>query len=152
MQKAKECDNNVLIDIEDNSYVDNTIMFYKKMKLNFDNVGLCLQAYLYRTKDDIMEMMDIDPCIRLVKGAYNEPDTVAFKYKAEVDDNFFKLSKYKDFLLDLYKKHPEFILPKSKRKEATYSSIYKFDKDNVEELRLKSISLINKIKEILTNN
>ena len=94
LQKAKECDNNVFIDIEDNSYVDNTIMFYKKMKLNFDNVGLCLQAYLYRTKDDIMEMMDIDPCIRLVKGAYNEPDTVAFKYKAEVDDNFFKLSKY----------------------------------------------------------
>ena len=93
-QKAKECDNNVFIDIEDNSYVDNTIMFYKKMKLNYDNVGLCLQAYLYRTKDDIKEMMDINPCIRLVKGAYNEPVTVAFKHKAEVDDNFFNLSKY----------------------------------------------------------
>jgi len=93
-QKAKECDNNVFIDIEDNSYVDNTIMFYKKMKLNYDNVGLCLQAYLYRTMDDIKKMMDIDPCIRLVKGAYNEPEIVAFKHKAEVDDNFFKLSKY----------------------------------------------------------
>lgn len=93
-QKAKECNNNVFIDIEDNSYVDNTIKFYKKMKLNYDNVGLCLQAYLYRTKDDIKAMMDINPCIRLVKGAYNEPDTVAFKHKAEVDDNFFKISKY----------------------------------------------------------
>ena len=72
------------------------------MKLNYDNIGLCLQAYLYRTLDDIKEMIDINPCIRLVKGAYKEPDTVAFKHKAEVDDNFFKLSKY--FLEQIEKK------------------------------------------------
>ncbi len=100
LQKAKECDNNVFIDIEDNSYVDNTIMFYKKMKLNYDNVGLCLQAYLYRTMDDIKDMLHIKPWIRLVKGAYKEPPKVAFPSKKEVDNNFLEISK---FLLKLTK-------------------------------------------------
>ena len=92
--KAKECNNNVFIDIEDSTYVDKTIEFYKKIKENYDNVGLCLQAYLHRTIDDLKSMIDINPWIRLVKGAYNEPDTIAFKEKRKVDENFFSLSKY----------------------------------------------------------
>lgn len=93
-QKAKDCHNNVFIDIEDSSYVDKTIDFYKQIKKEYDNVGLCLQAYLYRTLNDIKDMISINPWIRLVKGAYKEPDTVAFKKKSKVDENFFELSKY----------------------------------------------------------
>ncbi len=93
-QKAKECNNNVFIDIEDSSYVDKTIDFYKRIKEEYDNVGLCLQSYLYRTMDDIKAMIDINPWIRLVKGAYNEPDTIAFKKKKDADENFFTISKY----------------------------------------------------------
>jgi len=91
--KAKNYNNAVFIDIEDSSYVDKTIEFYRKIKSEFDNVGLCLQAYLYRTQNDIEKMMDINPWIRLVKGAYNEPVSVAFKEKNKVDENFFELSK-----------------------------------------------------------
>ena len=78
-RKAKECNNNVWMDMEDSTYVDKTIEFYKKMKEEYDNVGLCLQAYLFRTMDDIKNLIDIKPCIRLVKGAYSEPDTIVFK-------------------------------------------------------------------------
>jgi len=91
--KANNYNNAVFIDIEDSSYVDKTIDFYRKIKSEFDNVGLCLQAYLYRTQNDIEKMMDINPWIRLVKGAYNEPPNIAFKEKNKVDENFFELSK-----------------------------------------------------------
>ncbi len=93
-QKAKEYRNNVFIDIEDSSYVDRTIDFYKNVKEEFDNVGLCLQAYLYRTIDDINNMIHIKPWIRLVKGAYKEPPDIAFPSKKEVDNNFLEISKF----------------------------------------------------------
>jgi proline dehydrogenase len=94
IQKAKEYNNNIFIDIEDSSYVDKTIGFYKDIKIDYDNVGLCLQSYLYRTMDDIKDMIEINPWIRLVKGAYNEPDTIAFKKKKDADENYFTISKY----------------------------------------------------------
>ena len=93
-QKAKQLKINVFLDIEDSSFVDKTIDFYKDIKNDYDNVGLCLQSYLYRTLDDIKAMIDINPWIRLVKGAYNEPDTVAFRKKKDVDENYFTISKY----------------------------------------------------------
>ncbi|HSW54584.1 MAG TPA: proline dehydrogenase family protein [Ignavibacteriaceae bacterium] len=92
--KAKQLSNNVFIDIEDSSYADKTINFYKKVKEKHNNVGLCLQAYLYRTIDDIKSLKDINPCIRLVKGAYKEPSTVAFPKISKVNENFLSLSKY----------------------------------------------------------
>jgi len=94
VQRAKEHSNNVFIDIEDSSYVDKTIQFYTQVKENFNNVGLCLQSYLYRTMDDVKKMIDFNPWIRLVKGAYNEPENISFRKKKNVDENFFELSKY----------------------------------------------------------
>lgn len=91
--KAKQLNNNVFIDIEDSSYVDKTIHFYKKVKECYNNVGLCLQAYLFRTMDDIGSLININPWIRLVKGAYKEPPSVAFQKINQVDDNYLKLSK-----------------------------------------------------------
>lgn len=92
--KAKNLNNNVFIDMEDSSYVNKTIEFYTKIKENYDNVGLCLQAYLYRTMQDIKDMIKIEPWIRLVKGAYKEPDSVAFKKMKDVNNNFIMISSY----------------------------------------------------------
>ena len=93
-EKANKFNNNVFIDIEDSSYVDKTIKFYRKIKEKNSNVGLCLQAYLYRTMDDIKNMIGINPWIRLVKGAYKESSTVAFPKILQVNENFLSLSKY----------------------------------------------------------
>lgn len=92
--KASSLNNNVFIDIEDSSYVDKTITFYKIIKQNYNNVGLCLQAYLYRTMADLEGMMDINPWIRLVKGAYKEPSSVAFRKLGKVNANYLKLSEF----------------------------------------------------------
>ena len=92
-EKASALNNTVFIDIEDSSYVDKTINFYKKIKEKHNNVGICLQAYLYRTMDDIRNLLDINPSIRLVKGAYKEPATVAFKKLSQVNDNYLGLSR-----------------------------------------------------------
>ncbi|NWG27073.1 MAG: proline dehydrogenase family protein [Ignavibacteriaceae bacterium] len=92
--KAKQLNNNIFIDIEDSSYVDKTIEFYRKIKEKYNNVGLCLQAYLYRTMDDIKSLVDINPWIRLVKGAYKESATVAFKNISQVNANYLLLSEF----------------------------------------------------------
>ena len=69
-----------------------TIDFYKAVKDKCDNVGICLQAYLYRTENDIHELFRISPSIRLVKGAYKETDDIAFPEKYKVDENYFLLA------------------------------------------------------------
>ncbi len=92
-EKAKKFKSFIFIDIEDSSYVTKTIEFYKIVKEKYDNVGLCLQAYLYRTEKDLEELLINNSIIRLVKGAYNEPETVAFKRKRAVDKNYFLLAK-----------------------------------------------------------
>ena len=91
--KAKELNNVVWIDMEYSRYVDKTIEFYIKVKKELDNVGLCVQSYLYRTKDDLEKLFDVEPFIRLVKGAYNEPKEIAFERKEDNDENYFMLSK-----------------------------------------------------------
>ena len=93
-EKAGNLNNSVFIDIEDSSYVDKTIDFYKKIKEYHNNVGLCLQAYLYRTMGDLKSLANINPSIRLVKGAYKEPSTVAFPRISQVDENYLYLSNY----------------------------------------------------------
>lgn len=92
--KAEQLNNNVFIDIEDSSYVDKTIEFYRKIKEEHNNVGLCLQAYLYRTMDDLKSLSAINPWIRLVKGAYKEPASVAFKKLSQVNKNYLELSRF----------------------------------------------------------
>lgn len=91
--KAKEHNNFVWIDMEQNSYVDRTIEFYSKLRKDYDNIGLCMQAYLYRTQSDIEKLSELSPHIRLVKGAYKEPENIAFPKKSDVDENYFKLIK-----------------------------------------------------------
>ncbi|MBA4406796.1 proline dehydrogenase [bacterium] len=83
----------VWIDMEGSAYTEKTIFFYKKLKEEFDNVGLCLQAYLYRTEKDLEDLLSIGANIRLVKGAYKEASYIAFNLKKDVDENYLHLSK-----------------------------------------------------------
>ena len=92
-KKAHEQKNVVWIDMEGSAYTDPTIDFFRRIKADYENVGLCLQAYLYRTDSDISDLLELTPHIRLVKGAYKEPPAIAFKRKKDVDENFFVLAK-----------------------------------------------------------
>lgn len=82
----------VWIDMEDSNYVDATLDIYRRARDDFPNVGVCIQAYLYRTEKDLESLMTISPNIRLVKGAYREPPDRAFPRKQDVDENYFKLA------------------------------------------------------------
>jgi len=66
------------VDMEASNYVDATVNLYRRALRAHPNVGVCLQAYLHRTKDDLAKLLPLRPSIRLVKGAYNEPPEIAF--------------------------------------------------------------------------
>ena len=86
-------DSIVWVDMEASSYVGATLDLYRRALTAHSNVGVCLQAYLHRTKDDLEKLLPLRPSIRLVKGAYNEPPEVAFARKQDVDENYFELGK-----------------------------------------------------------
>jgi proline dehydrogenase len=81
------------IDMESSAYVDRTLEIYRTVKAEFDNVGVALQAYLLRTPKDFEALLPLKPIIRLVKGAYLEPKTVALPSKREVDSAYHALVK-----------------------------------------------------------
>lgn len=83
----------VWVDMEASNYADITLELYRRALKSYPNVGICLQAYLYRTKKDLAELLPLRPSIRLVKGAYKEPASIAFPKKADVDESYFALAK-----------------------------------------------------------
>ena len=90
---AERPERTVWIDMEASNYVDATLGIYRRVLRMFPNVGICLQAYLYRTEKDIEELLRMRPAVRLVKGAYLEPPNVAIPQKSKVDENYFALAK-----------------------------------------------------------
>ena len=86
-------DSVVWLDMEASNYVDATLDLYRRTLELFPNVGVCLQAYLFRTKDDLSKLLTLRPSIRLVKGAYDESTEIAFPRKQDVDANYFALAK-----------------------------------------------------------
>lgn len=86
--------NFIRIDMEDSPLVDVTLRIYRRLReAGHDNVGTVLQSYLYRTQDDLTSLLDLKPNLRLVKGAYLEPPTVAYPRKADVDANYIRLAE-----------------------------------------------------------
>ena len=90
--KAAEGGRTFWIDMEGSSYAEGTISFYERLKATHSNTGLCLQSYLRRTAADIQRLMPLDPRIRLVKGAYAEPESIAYQSRHDVDTNFVALA------------------------------------------------------------
>lgn len=93
VEEAAELGNFVRIDMEGSEYVDWTLAVFHALYDDHKNVGIVLQAYLYRTQSDLERVLEMGARVRLVKGAYLEPPTVAFASKAEVDANFIRLAK-----------------------------------------------------------
>jgi proline dehydrogenase len=93
VEEAKRFDNFVRIDMEDSSKTAATIEIFNRLRREFDNVGIVIQAYLRRSEEDIKELLAGRSRIRLCKGAYKEPSSVAFPDKADVDANYVKLMK-----------------------------------------------------------
>jgi proline dehydrogenase len=82
----------VWVDMESSEYVDATLDIFRSVREDHQNIGLCLQSYLHRTKADLEGLLPLHPAIRLVKGAYQEPASVAFAKKRDVDQNFIRLT------------------------------------------------------------
>ncbi|MFL5637916.1 MAG: proline dehydrogenase family protein [Gemmatimonadaceae bacterium] len=91
-KKAQETRSALWLDMEDSSYVDRTLEIYAAVKRNHRSTGIALQAYLHRTPADLARLMSLQPVIRLVKGAYDEPKTVAFKKKSDTDRAYYELA------------------------------------------------------------
>jgi proline dehydrogenase len=91
--RAHDTGNYLWIDMEQSGYVDVTLDLTRRLRQEFPRVGVCLQAYLYRTREDLVDLMGRGIGIRLVKGAYNEPEAVAFPKKSDVDANYLALAQ-----------------------------------------------------------
>ena len=93
VETALRRNNFVRIDMEDSPKTDATLQVFRRLRSEFENVGIVIQSYLYRSEKDIEELLKIGAKIRLCKGAYKEPPSVAFPNKADVDANYIKLTK-----------------------------------------------------------
>src|SRR5207253_10111395 len=79
------------IDMEASPYAEPTLALYRRVRARTAHVGVCVQAYLRRTADDVEALVAQGAAVRLVKGAYAEPATIAFPDKHDVDRNFLAL-------------------------------------------------------------
>jgi proline dehydrogenase len=86
VEHAAELGGFIRIDMEQSAFVDATLRMYRRLREEgLDAVGTVLQAYLYRTPDDLEALLPVRPNLRLVKGAYLEPSTIAYPHKTDVD-------------------------------------------------------------------
>ena len=89
---AAETGSYLWIDMEGSAYVEATIRLYERLRATQPRTGICLQAYLKRTAADIERLRPLDPAIRLVKGAYDEPAAIAYRDKRRVDASYLGLA------------------------------------------------------------
>jgi proline dehydrogenase len=91
-ERATRSGRSVWIDMEGSAYTEATVVLYERLKARHANVGICLQAYLMRTAADLQRLLPHEPEIRLVKGAYAEPDQIAYRRGPQTDANFLALA------------------------------------------------------------
>ena len=128
VQKAKSFDNFVRIDMEDSPFTDPTLRVYKKLNEKIGHVGVVLQAYLKRTLSDIKQLNKLGTNYRICKGIYVEPESIAYKKRQAIRDNFLKalrlmlenrnyvgIATHDDYLVgNSYKMIKEMNIPKDK--------------------------------------
>lgn len=94
LEIAKGYHNFVRIDMEDSSTTSATIALYRRLRSDgFENSGIVIQANMRRSEEDIEGLVSIRPNIRLCKGAYVEPESIAFTDREEIRSNYLKLLK-----------------------------------------------------------
>ncbi len=90
---AEELGNFVRIDMESSAHTERTLRIFHRVFAEHRNVGIVIQSYLRRSEEDIRELVRVGAPVRLCKGAYQEPASVAFQRKAEVDASFIRLMR-----------------------------------------------------------
>lgn len=95
VEEAARRGNFVRIDMEDSAVTQVTLDIFRRLRSEFDlnTVGIVVQSYLRRTESDVQDLLKIPARIRLCKGAYNEPPSVAFPEKRDVDENYVRCMK-----------------------------------------------------------
>jgi len=92
--QAQATDNTVRLDMEQSSYVDATLRNFVAFSRSATAAPASfLQSYLYRSESDLRAMLPSAPNVRIVKGAYLEPPSLAFAHKRDVDENYVKLAE-----------------------------------------------------------
>lgn len=84
----------VEIDMEQSDYVEDTLGVYRLLHTDFPDMRIAIQAYLRRTPVDLEAMTDLHPKVRLVKGAYGEPEDLAFQKRREIDAQYAFLTRW----------------------------------------------------------
>jgi proline dehydrogenase len=92
VDRAAARDNFVWIDMEGSPYVDPTLDLFRRTRARSPKIGIAIQAYLHRTPEDLESLVPLGSSIRLVKGAYLEPASIALPKKADVDESFYRLA------------------------------------------------------------
>ncbi len=90
---AAEIGDFVEVDMEDSGHTDRTLRIILELRQNYPTVGAVIQAYLYRSEQDVRELIRHGVSIRLCKGAYKEPSSLAFPHKTDVDSNYLRLMR-----------------------------------------------------------
>jgi proline dehydrogenase len=90
---AEQMGDFVEVDMEGSVYTDRTLEIITELRQSYSAVGAVIQAYLYRSEGDVKELIRRKVSVRLCKGAYNEPSTLAFPNKTDVDENFLRLMR-----------------------------------------------------------
>ncbi|MFQ6126572.1 MAG: proline dehydrogenase family protein [Candidatus Heimdallarchaeota archaeon] len=94
LHSAREHDIHVTIDMEDHTHTQRTIDLYHDLRAeNFNNVRIAIQSYLYRSEKDIITLVGEAASIRLCKGSYKEPASVAYPKKRDVDTAYLRQMK-----------------------------------------------------------
>jgi proline dehydrogenase len=93
VESAARHDSFLRVDMEGSNYTERTVDTVKRMRIQSPAVGTVIQSYLYRSEQDVRDLLGYGCRIRLCKGAYKEPEEVAYKRKADVDANYVRLMK-----------------------------------------------------------
>ncbi|WP_235558770.1 proline dehydrogenase family protein [Nocardioides sp. Leaf285] len=90
---ARNAGTSVTLDMEDHTTTDSTLAILRDLRKDFPETGAVLQAYLHRTEDDCRQLAYEGSRVRLCKGAYNEPESVAYQDRLEVDRSYVRCLK-----------------------------------------------------------
>jgi proline dehydrogenase len=94
LDAAEECEMFVRFDMESSEFTQRTLDFFEELwRAGRRNIGVVLQSYLYRTEKDVARANELGARVRLCKGAYKEPERVAYPEKEDVDANFVRCMK-----------------------------------------------------------
>ena len=93
LRTAKDIGAFIRIDMESSEYTARTLDVYRSLRREYENVGIVIQSYLYRSKDDVAALCQEGANVRLCKGAYKEPPDKTFPHKADVDASYVALAR-----------------------------------------------------------